>query len=68
MGRTDFKETIQHLSRTEKLELIQFITDELLKDERDEYFRPGETHGVWSPHDEERAAGQLASLIERAPC
>jgi len=64
MGHVGIKETIQRLSRAEKLRLIQFITDERLKDEREEYFERGETHAVWSPHNEGRAAGQLASLLE----
>lgn len=67
MVPTEIKKTIQSLSRTEKLELIQLIATELLTDERRDHFKQGETHGVWSPHNEERAARQLAGLLQREP-
>lgn len=61
----EVEKTVQSLSRTEKLRLIQFITVELLADERLDHFEREETCGVWSAHDEERAARQLAGLLER---
>ena len=60
----EIKKTIRTLSRTEKLQLIQFITIELLTDERSRHFGRGDTHGLWSAHNEEAAAGQLAKLLE----
>ena len=65
MVPTEIKERVQSLSRTEKLQLIQFVTTQLLTDERLDHFEQGETLGVWSPHDEGRAARQLAGLLER---
>ena len=65
MVLAEIKQTIQSLSRVEKLQLIQFVTIELLKDERLSYFEPGEIHGVWSPYNEQQAAQQLANLLER---
>lgn len=62
---TELEQSVRSLSRTEKLELIRFISTELLHDERLEHFEPGEALGVWSPHDENAAAQQLGELLER---
>jgi hypothetical protein len=60
----EIEKTIHPLSRVEKLQLIQFITAELLKDERLDYFEPGKTYPLWSAYDEGRAAQQLTELLE----
>ncbi len=65
MVLTELEQSVRSLSRTEKLELIRFISTELLQDERLEHFQRGETLGVWSPHDEDAAARQLGELLER---
>jgi len=62
---TELEQSVRSLSRTEKLELIRFISTELLHDERLEHFEPGEALGVWSPHDDNAAAQQLGELLER---
>jgi hypothetical protein len=65
MGLTELEQSVRSLSRTEKLELIRFISTELLQDERLDHFERGKTCGLWSPHDEHVAARQLAELLER---
>jgi hypothetical protein len=65
MALAELEQSVRSLSRTEKLELIRFISTELLQDERLDHFEQGGTLGVWSPHDEYGAARQLAQLIER---
>jgi hypothetical protein len=64
---TEIEKTIHPLSRTEKLQLIQFITAELLKDERLDYFESEKTYTLWSVYDEGRAAQQLTELLEQNP-
>ena len=63
----EIERIIQPLSRSEKLQLIQFITTELLEDELLHYYEPGKAHGLWSPYNEQQAAHQLAGLLERKP-
>ncbi|MBM4044564.1 MAG: hypothetical protein FJ279_05570 [Planctomycetes bacterium] len=65
MVLTELEQSVRSLSRAEKLELIRFISTELLKDERLEHFEQRESLGVWSPHDEHAAAEQLRKLLER---
>ena len=65
MVLTELEQSVRSLSLTEKLELIRFISTELLQDERLEHFEQGKTLGVWSPHDEHAAARQLGNLLER---
>ena len=65
MVLTEIEKTIHPLSRVEKLQLIQFITADLLKDERLNYFEPGKPYALWSAYDEGRAAQQLTQLLQR---
>lgn len=65
MVLTELEKSVKSLSRTEKLQLIRFISNELLRDERLEHFEEGESLGVWSPHNEHVAARQLTELLER---
>ena len=67
MMLTDLEQSVRSLSRTEKPELIRFLSTELLEDERLEHFEPGDAVGVRSPHDEDAAAQQLGELLEREP-
>ena len=53
------------LTRVEKLELIKYLTEDLLKDERLPYFSPGDQQAVWSPCDEFAAAEKLRELLEK---
>lgn len=65
MGVEQLKDSIKALSQIEKLELLQFITSDLLKDERLTHFERGQTHTVVGPFDEPLAAGQLMDLLAR---
>ncbi|MDA1140617.1 MAG: hypothetical protein O3B01_18775 [Planctomycetota bacterium] len=65
MQMNELEKTVKSLSRTEKLELIRFISTVLLQDERLEHFKQGEPLEVWSPFDEDVAAKQLNDLLER---
>ncbi len=65
MVLTELEQSVRSLSRTEKLELIRFLSTALLEDERLVHFEQGEIVGVWSPHDEDTAARQLGELLEK---
>jgi hypothetical protein len=53
------------LSRNEKLQVMQFLVQELT-DEEDSVLQAGKTYPVWSPLNSHKAAEQLATLLEEA--
>ena len=67
MVLTEIEQEAKALTRSEKIELIRFLSDDLLKDERLNYFTPGETHAVWSQFDAYEAAAALQTLLDKQP-
>jgi hypothetical protein len=52
------------LSREEKLELIKYLTEDLLKDERLQYVEPSSKHGFWSQINAFDAAQKMQDLVD----
>ena len=65
MVLTAVKQEAKALTRTEKIELIRFLSNDLLKDERLNYFTPGEQHAAWSQFDAHEAAAALQTLLDK---
>ena len=63
MVLAEIEESVRSLSLTEKLELIRFISAELLQDERLQHFEQREAFSVCNPRDEGKAARQLVELL-----
>ncbi len=61
MNITDLLPTLQKLSRTDKLKVMQFLVQEMAKEEETLSLEPGATYHVWSPYE---AAQKLATLLE----
>jgi hypothetical protein len=55
--------TLRNLSRTEKLQIMQFLVQELA-DEEALSLQPGATYNVWSPFNSHDAALKLGALLE----
>ncbi len=62
MTLIDIKKNVTSLTKAEKLELIRFLSVNMLKEEY-ELFDPDESYVVWSPYNEYRAANQLQTFI-----
>ncbi len=54
---------LQNLSRTEKLQIMKFLVQQLA-DEEALSLQPGATYNVWSPFNSHDAALKLAALLE----
>ena len=54
---------LQQLDRTDKLAIIQMLTDELAVDEA-KYFIFGANYDVWSPYDAPEAAKTLLRMLD----
>jgi hypothetical protein len=55
---------LRALSRGEKIRLIQFLAEELAKEEDVPRLEPGASYPVWSPHDAVDAAVALQQLLD----
>ncbi|OUL32255.1 hypothetical protein [Nostoc sp. 106C] len=55
--------TLRNLSRAEKLQVMQFLVQELA-DEEALSLQPGATYQVWSPFNSHDAALKLGALLE----
>jgi hypothetical protein len=64
MNITDLLPTLQKLSRTDKLKVMQFLVQEMAKEEETLSLKPGATYYVWSPYNSHNAAQKLATLLE----
>lgn len=64
MSIADLLPTLQKLSRAEKLKVMQFLVQEMAKEEEILSLQPGETYYVWSPYNSHKAAQKLATLLE----
>ncbi|MBW4595737.1 MAG: hypothetical protein KME46_23235 [Brasilonema angustatum HA4187-MV1] len=56
--------TLRNLSRVEKLQVMQFLVQELADEEEASLLEPGATYHVWSPYNSHDAAQKLATLLE----
>ncbi len=65
MMLTEIKAETTTLTLSEKIELMRFLSDELLKDDRLNYLTPGEGHAVWSQFDAHEAAVALQTLLDK---
>lgn len=54
---------LQQLSHTDKLAIIQMLTDELAVEEA-RYFKLGASYDVWSPYDVPEAAKTLLRMLD----
>lgn len=54
---------LQQLSHTDKLAIIQMLTDELAVEE-ERYFKLGASYDVWSPYDVPEAAKVLLRMLD----
>jgi hypothetical protein len=57
--------TLQELSHTDKLRLMQWLAAQLAKEERVPLLSPDVEYPVWSPYDAHEAASILAAFLER---
>jgi hypothetical protein len=55
--------TLSHLTRAEKLKVMQFLVTELAREE-EPALESGATYSVWSPLNSHEAAQKLAQLLE----
>ena len=55
---------VRALSRPEKLRLLQFLADDLVREEESMPFQANATYPDWSPHDAIEAATTLQKLLE----
>ncbi len=60
------KEYEELCNDSEQLENINIANIEIARDDLNPayYFKPGDKHVVWSPHDEHKAAYQLQQLLD----
>ena len=65
MSNPELLAKIQQLSRDEKVEMMQFFTSELAKEESLKSWDNGVVYRVWSPYDYGDAAQKLMSLLDQ---
>ncbi|WP_431356805.1 hypothetical protein [Komarekiella delphini-convector] len=63
MSVAELLPTLRNLSRAEKLQIMQFLIQELA-DEEASLLQSGATYHVWSPYNSHDAAQKLAALPE----
>jgi hypothetical protein len=66
MSLTEVLPAVRCLRRSEKLELIKFLADELAREESvsaEHSIRDGATYEVWSPTDAFEAAAALSEML-----
>ncbi len=64
MSVNELLPALQTLSRAEKLRVMQFLVQELAKEEEVSLLQSGATYHVWSPLNSHKAAQTLATLLE----
>lgn len=65
MSLTNILPSLKELSRQEKLQVIQFLKNELTQDElKIEGLENGKTYEVWSPYDAFTAAETLTKMLQ----
>ena len=56
---------LQALPRAEKLHVMQFLLDEIAREEELPPFASGAAYPIWSPYDASAAAATLQDLLEQ---
>jgi len=63
MTITEILPTLKALNHKDKIRVIQFLANEIAKEE-EVFFEEGGNYKVWSPYDSYEAAEQLRNLLE----
>ena len=64
MSIADLFPTLQKLSRVDKLKVMEFLVQEMAKEEEILSLEPGATYHLWSPYNSHQASQKLATLLE----
>lgn len=64
MTLADLLPDLKLLEKSEKLQLIQLLAAEIVKDQQQELTLPSEPVAIWSPHDSPQAAADLLAFLE----
>jgi hypothetical protein len=64
MSLVELLPDVRSLSRDEKIQLIQLLSEELARDNPSSLLRAGETYSDWSPHTAYDAAEILMKMLE----
>jgi hypothetical protein len=64
MSIADLFVTLEKLSRPDKLKVMQFLVQEMAKEEETLSLEPEAIYHVWSPYNSHKAAQKLATLLE----
>ena len=56
--------TLQTMSRTDKLRLLQFLVFELAQEENIEWLEPNVAYPIWTPYNAFEAADTLLKVLE----
>ncbi|MBD1937725.1 hypothetical protein [Microcoleus sp. FACHB-68] len=65
MSNPELLAQLRQLSHAEKVEVMQFLTAELAKEEGLKFLDNGVPYRAWSPYDYSEAAQKLMSLLEQ---
>jgi hypothetical protein len=63
MALTEIMSQIQELSTIDKLRLMQFLSIELVKEEKTNFFVANKEYSVWSPYNCSETASVLMNLL-----
>lgn len=58
---------VHQLNRADKLRIMRFIADDLLKDDVTNMLEPGRAYEIWSPEDTGNVAQQLTQRLAADP-
>ena len=65
MTITEVLPTLKALNYRDKIRAIQFLANEVAREEEEEiFFEEGKTYEVWSPYESYEAAGQLEKMLD----
>lgn len=67
MTLIDLLPTLHSLPKSEKLQIIQILTDAVAKEEKREIELPSEPAAVWSPYDSTQGAADLLAFLDANP-
>ena len=63
MSLTELLPTLAELPRAEKFRLVQFLVEDLARDDRTPALEAGTAYPVWTPLDASEAAATLTNLL-----
>jgi hypothetical protein len=64
MTLTELLPQLKELSREDKLQAMEFLRSEIVKEAPEVVLQPGKTYEVWSPYDAFEAANLLQKMLE----